>query len=541
MDTRRNEQTGGQSRVGVNAQDGTTPRRASGASRRNAPLAPGGVVGDGRYRLLAQFGIDERAGAHLWRARDGQLRRDVALTMLVGDPADTAAAAVARRTLERAAHAGKFNHAGVARVLDVLSLGNGISSGEGMLGIVVAEWTKGSDLVDLVNNQPIEPGAAARMVAGLTEAVEQAHQSGLVLGLDHPQRLRITPEGRLRLAFPGPLPEATLRDDVKALGGLLYLLLTGKWALPEGPSAIQSAPRSPSGRVVPPRSLQSEVPAELSSLAVRTIEDGGHGGIRTTAAILRVLDQAAEAQERTQLIKTVGATAAPVEDEGDGVWTTSKPPKDAARRRKLAIGLTVVVVAAVGILAWLGMMAISFFQDDPSSGGPPVNVADPTSQQAPPPGEAPAPEPPAAGGEPVKAASVKVYNPEGEGDSPARAENAIDGDPATVWKTDAYKQQFPGLKPGVGLIAEFESDVTVGKVRIDSGTAGTAVEIRVADDDNPQLDSTQVVGNGEITGPQTEIALQTPAQGRHILVWITKLAGEGDQHESEIAEITYLP
>ncbi|MDQ3790534.1 MAG: hypothetical protein M3422_25275, partial [Actinomycetota bacterium] len=51
-------------------------------------LLPGAVIGDGRYRLLAQFGHDMRAEAHLWRARDGQLRRDVALTVLVGDPQD---------------------------------------------------------------------------------------------------------------------------------------------------------------------------------------------------------------------------------------------------------------------------------------------------------------------------------------------------------------------------------------------------------------------------------------------------------------------
>src|SRR5438270_7298035 len=56
-------------------------------------LLPGGVVGDGRYRLLAQFGEDHRAGAQFWRARDGQLSRDVALTVLVGDPSDQRAAA----------------------------------------------------------------------------------------------------------------------------------------------------------------------------------------------------------------------------------------------------------------------------------------------------------------------------------------------------------------------------------------------------------------------------------------------------------------
>ncbi|MEU6644912.1 protein kinase family protein [Saccharomonospora sp. NPDC046836] len=510
-----------------------------GASTRGGSLAPGGVVGDGRYRLLAQFGIDERAGAHLWRARDGQLRRDVALTMLVGDPADAEAARLGRRTLERAAHAAKFNHPGVARVLDVLSLGNGISSSEGLLGIVVAEWTKGTDLIDLVAERPVEPGTAARMVQALAESVELAHQSGLVLGIDHPQRLRLTPDGRLRLAFPGPLPDATLRDDVKALGAVLYLLLTGRWALPGGPPALPAAPRSPTGRVVPARSLSPRVPPELSALAVRTIEDGGHGGIRTSAAILRVLDQAAEAAERTQLI-----SKDPSIDPDGGVWTTKKPVRDAASRRKLALGVTVVVVAAVAILAWLGMMAISFFQDDPGAIGPEVNLAEPTTtqQQAPPPqNQNPPPAAPSATGEPVAPTDITVYNPEGEGDGVRNAGRAIDGDPTTIWRTDQYRQQFPTFKAGVGLIAQFDNPIDLAEVRITGNSPGTRVEIRVADEANPPLDATRVVGSGELRNVETEITLREPTSAQYVIVWVSRLSGDAPQYVSEIGELAFLP
>nr|WP_216217763.1 protein kinase family protein [Amycolatopsis aidingensis] len=506
---------------------------------RGGSLAPGGVVGDGRYRLLAQFGIDERAGAHLWRARDGQLRRDVALTMLVGDPADGEAARAARRTLDRAAHAAKFSHGGVARVLDVLSLGNGITSSEGLLGIVVAEWTKGSDLSDLVTERPVAPATAARMVQALAEAVDSAHHSGLVLGLDHPQRLRLTPDGRLRLAFPGPLPDATLRDDVKALGAVLYLLLTGRWALPGGPPAIPAAPYSPNGRLVPARSLQPTVPAALSALAGRTIEDGGQGAIRTSSAILRVLEQAAEEEERTQLIKQVGDESV---DEDGGVWTTKKPVKDAARRRKLALGVTVLAVAAVGILAWLGMMAIDFFQDDPAS-GPPVNVADePTTQQADPDqGRQPPESQPPALGEPVQPASVQVYNPEGTGDHVAQAKNAIDGDPATIWRTDQYQQQLPALKSGVGLIVEFDDPINLKQLKIAADSPGTAVEVRVAEESDPSLEATRVVASTELTEVQTEIDLPKPEQAEYVIVWITKLSEDGADHVSEIGELTFVP
>ncbi|EHR53884.1 hypothetical protein SacmaDRAFT_5770 [Saccharomonospora marina XMU15] len=514
-----------------------------GIRTRGGSLAPGGVVGDGRYRLLAQFGIDERAGAHLWRARDGQLRRDVALTMLVGDPADAEAARRGRRTLERAAHAAKFSHPGVARVLDVLSLGNGISSSEGLLGIVVAEWTKGTDLVDLVADRPVEPATAARMVQALAESVEQAHQSGLVLGIDHPQRLRMTPNGKLRLAFPGPLPETTLRDDVKALGAVLYLLLTGRWALEGGPPALPAAPRSPGGRVVPARAVVPRVPEELSALAVRTIEDGGQGGIRTSAAILRVLEKVAEDAERTQLIKQSGQEGDSDVDSDGAVWTTKKPVKDARSRRRLALGVTVLVVAAVGILAWLGMMAISFFQDDPSASGPPVNLAEQTATRQPqsPQQSKPPPAPKVTTGNPVPPSDIDVYNPEGDGDGVAEAPYAIDGDATTTWRTDEYRQQFPAFKSGVGLVATFDEPINLSKVRITADSPGTSVEVRVADSADADLDETRVVASGNLEGSQTELSLSQPTQAQYVIVWVTRLSGQEPEYASEFGELLFLP
>jgi hypothetical protein len=487
-------------------------------------LLPGAVIGDGRYRLLAQFGVDERVNAHLWRARDGQLGRDVALTVLVGDPDDATRAQDARRTLERAMHAARFSHPGMARVLDVLSPGSGVGSGEGLLGIVVADWSAGTDLVDVVAEHPLPPATAARLLEPLASAVERAHVAGLVLGVDHPQRIRVTPDGTLRLAFPGALPEAVPRDDVKGLGAVLYLLLTARWPLPGGPSTIPAAPFAPDGSVVAPETLTA-VPHELSAVALRSLEDNSVGGIRNSATLLSVLRQAAESVAETEHLRPVMPGT---EDDDGPVWTTRPPTQDKDRRRKLAIGVVALAVATVGVLAWFGTLLIG---DDTGSSGTEVVVSQPPPEE----GESAPPKPQPVG--PIDPAAVSEYNPEGSEDDEQNASNITDGDPGTLWETDTYKQQFPALKPGVGIMASFADSVRFAAVEIESPSAGTQIEIRTAPSADPALDETKVIAKAELQGGKTTIELPSAEPTQYLIVWVSKL---GDGNKSSLGEVVFV-
>lgn len=521
MTTRRSEQP----------TDDATPSVPPAAS----DLLPGQTIAGGRYRLLAQFGRDVRGNAHFWQARDSNLRREVALTVLVGQAADHEAARAARRTVERAAHAARFSHPGIARVLDVISVGTGIDPTEGVLGIVVADWSPGTDVAELLA-RPVPPGMAARMVEPLAAAVESAHHSGLVLGMDHPQRLRVTPQGVLRLAFPGPRPDATLRDDVKGLGAILYLLLTGRWALDGGPPGLPGASVGPNGSVVSPSTMRADVPAELASIAVRSLEDTSVGGIRTSAALLRVLDGVAE----TERFPPPPSQLPDPELADDGaVWTTRRPVRDEDQRRKLMIGVTILSVATVGVIAWLGLQLISFFSDSSDTPGVPevvVPVTPPASSQP----QAPPPPPPPPAAAPVKPEEVAVFVVRGEKDNARQINRVIDGNPATIWNTDSYRQQFPVLKPGVGILATFDEATDISKVVIDSPSANTVVEIRAATETTPKIDDTTLLGTATLTGGRIEIPLDAPEPTEYLLVWITKLGGEGQKNLTQIAEVEFL-
>jgi hypothetical protein len=507
-------------------------------------VRPGGVVGDRRYRLLGQFGADDRADARFWRARDGQLNRDVALTILLGDPSDLRAAGDAARTLERATHAATFAHPGMSRVLDVLSLGSGVVPSEGILGIIVAEWTNGTDLLDVLSDGPVPASTASRLLEPLASAVESAHHVGLVLGVDHPQRVRVTPDGALRLAFPGPLPTATLRDDVKGLGALLYLLLTGRWALPEGPPSVPGAPTGPDGTVVAPNILRPIVPMELSSVAVRSMEDTAVGGIRTSAAILRVLDQVAEQEAAAAAAAATAAVNSPgrkpPKDDGS-VWITKRPRADRGHRRRLAVSITVLTVATLAIVVWLLTSVAGFFTNSPSSAGagPSAVVTTPTTPSSAQAGVTSTTS--TLAGAPVKPTAVAEYNVPGQQpDNPGKVDRVIDGNPTTVWKTDRYFQPFPTLKPGIGIIATFASPVKLAEVDVDSPSAGTVVEIRIAASANAPIASTTLVGQATLVNGHTVIQLDPAAPSQYILLWITKLAGSGNDNESSIGELTYV-
>ena len=303
------------------------------------------------------------------RPKTPSCARDVAATVLRRfgpgtDPDDDGGAARAEEIIAKALRSGSFEHPGCARLLDVLAPGApGLP--DGVLGAAVAEWVPGRSLAEAVADGILKPLTAARALQPLASAAEAAHRHGLVLGCDHPQRVRVTHDGRTQLGFALPRPELTPADDVRGLGAVLSCLLTAQWPLSPSDAAragLTPAGRGPDGAPVPPSAVRPGVPVELETLVVGILGsvDDAHR-VRTAAAVRSVVDEVVAEADRVVLFPPEHDGAPP---EPDDVWQPrdSAPRRsDPRRRRKLLIGLAGLGLCVLAVAGYMSAQLGSIF------------------------------------------------------------------------------------------------------------------------------------------------------------------------------------
>jgi hypothetical protein len=536
-----------------------------------------------RYRPLDEVGPVETTATgviHCWRAKDRILNRDVAIRV------HTPGGAAAREWITRALTAGGLATPALAMVYDAAE-GSGAGGGATGAAYVVNEWIEGRTLAERLAEGPMPEREARTVLRRLAEGVASAHRVGLAVGGLTPETVVLRPNGLVGLRSV-PAASGTVQGDVAALGELLEYCLTGRppGAAPAGPSAGMP----PDLAALVRRARSTEPGGGLSSVAAMAALLAERPRTGHTAEPLRASDESDSGwlrrlRERRQEETAEGpgtqvavdpaptrdasGTAFPPphgrslppvpgrqhEDDEDDLLPLSAgahrrdddpgagadPGGDedgrAGRRRLLLIGLPLAALALVVALAvYLGSSVISVSDD--------ITVDRVPVPSAPSAGPAPAEPTPAPADVPAPTITgASVYDPFGDGDpdNPDEVALSFDGDPATAWSTVTYRgsASFGNLKDGVGVVYDLGSEQALAGIGV-SGTVGTAVEVRVGDQPEGDLESFEVVAAGTL-GLAPDLSFDEPVTTRYVLLWVTRLAPSDGGFSAEVAEVTLTP
>jgi serine/threonine-protein kinase len=249
-------------------------------------------VGDtlGRYELVEDIG--EGGMATVFRARDKELRRDVAVKVLF--PHLARRAEVVRRFHREARAAAGLEHANILRIYDV----GGGEAGEPPY--IVMELIRGRTLMAEIEQRGfVLAELAASVGALLADALAAAHAAGVIHRDIKPANVLIASGGRLLLADFGVArletedslvtrtgallgtpaymsPEqatgdtATVRSDLYSLGATLYQLATGFLPYSGTPAKVMS--QIATGALISPLRRRPAVGPDLSRVIEQLME-----------------------------------------------------------------------------------------------------------------------------------------------------------------------------------------------------------------------------------------------------------------------------
>ena len=148
-------------------------------------LGPGRRLGP--YEVLGPLGAGGMG--EVWRARDTRLGRDVALKVL---PDELARNAERRSRLEQEARLlASLNHPSIAALHDVLE--------DDGSPVLVMEVVEGETLADRLSRGPLPLKTALALALPIAEALEAAHERGILHRDLKPSNVKLTPDGGVKV------------------------------------------------------------------------------------------------------------------------------------------------------------------------------------------------------------------------------------------------------------------------------------------------------------------------------------------------------
>lgn len=477
----------------------------------------------GRYRLQEQ--VNELDGSTLWKAIDEPLARPVAVRTFTGGFPHVNHVIAAARAASRVADSR------LAQVFD--------ADDSGQHPYLVCEWIDGNRLIDLLAEGPLDPERAVGFIREATDALAAAHAAGLAHQRLDPAALIWAKGGTVKitgLAIDAALHGQALGGessitDVRALGSLLYAALTGYWP-GDTDVGLPPAPRSDDGIPLPVRAVRPELPPAVEAATARALgqDQGTDPPFDSPDALRGVLAGLPRISLRPTRQGDGSATGV---DRGSATASPAPapaaPPVAEERSRRAGLGpARILLISAVGALV-LAATALGAWEIgrtiDGSRSGPPAASPGASGNAKSGPGPA------------LNVNSIEDHDPLGDQQAnPSDVPKAVDGDPSTFWTTQTYTTADLGnLKPGVGLMLDMGERASFRDVRVLLADEGTSLQLYTGDQpDRSQM--TRVASAANASG-QTVLRPREPAQGRYVLLWLTKLPSVSDGHRAGVGEI----
>ncbi|WIM67680.1 lipid II flippase MurJ [Corynebacterium breve] len=472
---------------------------------RGPRLVPGAPVSDGKFRLLAEHG--SVAGAQFWHAREIATGREVALTFVdtqgqapmapvTPDEAARKSAQIARQTRVLR----DLNHPAIAPNISVLSYRSGC--------LIVADWIPGSSVKAVAESgETLHPEAVANGIAPLSDVMACALDRGISLGLDNRNRLRVSTEGNVMLAFPAVLPNANSETDLSSLASALELLTSatgddaGAQELPQIAKRARTLAddlKNPDN-TNPTADQYRELAADLNILA---------GGVP-------LVDEAAtdsHGPDTESIPVIIDETPNPDHVSGFGSRGYSAP------------GFLAIVGAAIAVVVLIAALTTYL-----------VSVVGASDPEAPVAHEAVEGEEGEALGRPlpiiVDLASSRVWQAPGQdagADNPDQVANLIDGNPDTSWSSDEYPNGL-GTKPGIGVVVTAQEQIELQHVAINTETPGARYAIyglpndRPTDAETTPLEELDLLRDGTLRTARNTLEIEGNPEVHGVVIWISEL------------------
>ncbi|MEY2431617.1 MAG: eukaryotic-like serine/threonine-protein kinase [Acidimicrobiaceae bacterium] len=486
--------------------------------------------------------------AQVWEATDEVLARRVAVKLL--HPHLAADESFIARFRREAVAAARLSHPSIVSIYDTCA--------EDGYEAIVMELVDGSTLRELLDERKwLEPGQAVAIIAEVADALETAHQGGVVHRDVKPANILLSTDGRVLVAdfgiakagsdltttnttlgtakylAPEQVEGKTVdaRADVYALGVVLYETLCGRppfAADTEAATALARLHQDP----MRPRNIRAGVPKPLEDVVLRAMARDPDQRYPSAAAFRAALVATGRGSAPAEPL-----TVAPPSGPGDATVATnlrhhadptpprSNPPTFVRTERGWLVPTVVIVLVATALIVGGILVAGGGdgFPGFPSVGGGNTN---PTATNA------------------VAIASATAFDPSGDGhENDGEAVKAIDGKPDTFWQTEGYNNPAIQTKPGVGLYVTLDNAASLKTLKVTSSTNGYAVQIYVADSPKPDLASW-----GPPAVDKTNVSSGTATfdlggrKGAAVLIWFTNLgdgaADEAGRAHGRIAEIS---